>query len=204
MNKALVYHTISSPEKRLPSNIDISPKRFEAHLQWLAKRRERFVPLREFLTAQKDKNLIAITFDDGYQDNLTVALPLLEKYDLPMTLFVVAGFIGKKDYLTKDDLKTIAAHPLITIGSHGLLHRHFTKMTDEEANHEFTESKNCIESIINKKIDLFAYPFGDCSERIENLCRKSGYKAAWSVWNGNNTPPRVGEFRSVHLIMFRV
>ena len=105
-----------------------------------------------------------------------------------MTLFVVAGFVGKKKYLTKDDLKTIAAHPLITIGSHGLLHRHFTKMTDKEANHEFIESKNCIESIINKKIDLFAYPFGDCNERIEELCRKSGYKAAWSVWNGNNTP----------------
>ena len=103
-------------------------------------------------------------------------------------LFVIADFLGEEDYLTADDLKIIADHPLITIGSHGLTHRHFTKLSDKEANHEFIESRNRIENIISKKVDLFAYPYGDCNKRMENLCRKSGYAAAWPVWNGNNTP----------------
>jgi len=139
MHRAIVYHTISAPEMRLPSDIDISPRRFEEHLRWLAKRREQVVTLRDTLHAPERKNLIAITFDDGYSDNLTVALPLLEKYDLPMTLFMATGFIGKKDYLTTDDLKFLAAHPLITIGSHTFSHPHLTELSEAEARLELSD-----------------------------------------------------------------
>jgi len=188
MHKAVVYHTISTPEVRLPADIDISPQRFEEHLRWLAKRRERVVTLRDTLSAPKNKSLIAITFDDGYLDNLTVALPLLEKYDLPMTLFMAAGFVGKEGYLTSDDLKFLAAHPLVTIGSHTFHHRHLTELSEEEARFELLESKKLLEEITEKTIDLLAYPYGDCNAAIERLSERCGYRAAWSVWNGNDTP----------------
>jgi len=188
MHKAVVYHTISTPEVPLPADIDISPQRFEEHLRWLAKRRERVVTLRDTLSAPKNKSLIAITFDDGYLDNLTVALPLLEKYDLPMTLFMAAGFVGKEGYLTSDDLKFLAAHPLVTIGSHTFHHRHLTELSEEEARFELLESKKLLEEITEKTIDLLAYPYGDCNTAIERLSERCGYRAAWSVWNGNDTP----------------
>ena len=188
MNKALVYHTISTHETPLPSSIDISPERFESHLALLAERREKVVALRKFLSVPETENLIAITFDDGFRDNLTVALPLLEKYDLPMTLFMVAGYIGQDGYLNADELKELAKHPLITIGSHGLWHRPFTVLSDAEATYEFKESKGKIEDTIQEKVDLLAYPYGDCNTRIERLCANAGYLAAWSVWNGNHTP----------------
>ena len=134
MHKVVVYHTISTPEVRLPANTDISPERFETHLRWLAKRREpRSDACETLLSNRRKKNLIAITFDDGYLDNLTVALPLLEKYDLPMTLFMVADFIGKDGYLSADDLKFLAKHPLVTIGSHTFSHRHLTELSKEDA-----------------------------------------------------------------------
>jgi peptidoglycan/xylan/chitin deacetylase (PgdA/CDA1 family) len=82
MHKAVVYHTISAPDIPLEADIDISPERFEEHLKWLAKRPKRIAALRDLLHIPSTKNLIAITFDDGYKDNLTVALPLLEKYNL--------------------------------------------------------------------------------------------------------------------------
>lgn len=188
MNKALVYHTISTQERPLPSSIDISPERFESHLAWLAERRDRVVDLRRFLSVPESANLIAITFDDGFRDNLTVALPLLERYGLPMTLFMVAGYIGENGYLDADDLRELAGHPLVTIGSHGMWHRPFTVLSDAEAVCEFKESGERLESVTGAKVDLFAYPYGDCNTRIERLCRKSGYTAAWSVWNGNNSP----------------
>jgi len=188
MHKAVVYHTISTPGVRLPADIDISPQRFEEHLRWLAKRRERVVTLRETLFEPKHKNLIAITFDDGYRDNLTVALPLLEKYDLPMTLFMAADFIGKEGYLTADDLRYLAAHPLVTIGSHTFSHPHLTEISKEDARFELLESKKILEEITGKTIDLLAYPYGDCNAAIERLSEECGYTAAWSVWNGNNTP----------------
>ncbi|HEY0659248.1 MAG TPA: polysaccharide deacetylase family protein [Pyrinomonadaceae bacterium] len=188
MHKVVVYHTISTPEVRLPADTDISPQRFEEHLRWLAKRRERVVTLRETLAAPKNENLIAITFDDGYRDNLTVALPLLEKYDLPMTLFMTTDFIGKEDYLNSDDLKFLAAHPLVTIGSHTFSHPHLTQLSEDKARFELLESKKILEEITGKTIDLLAYPYGDCNRMIERLSTECGYAAAWSVWNGNNTP----------------
>ena len=188
MHRAIVYHTISAPEVPLESNIDISPERFEAHLHWLSKRKEHVVPLRKFLSASERENLIAITFDDGFRDNLTVALPLLEKYELPMTLFIAAGFIGKEGYLSAEDIQTLASHPLVTIASHGFWHRHLTRASEEEVKFELLESKKLLEEITNKEIDLLAYPYGDCNENIEKLSEECGYAAAWSVWNGKNTP----------------
>ena len=188
MNKAVVYHTISKPDVPLPANIDISPQRFEEHLKWLAKRHRRVAGLRDLLTTPSTKNLIAITFDDGYKDNLTVALPLLEKYNLPATIFVAAGFMGENGYLTAEDLKCLAAHPLITIGSHALQHRHLTRMPHNEARRELVVSKQILEETIKQTVDLLAYPYGDCNSEIERLSEDCGYLAAWSVWNGNNTP----------------
>jgi peptidoglycan/xylan/chitin deacetylase (PgdA/CDA1 family) len=187
MHKAVVYHTISAPDIPLEADIDISPERFEEHLKWLAKRPKRIAALRDLLHIPSTKNLIAITFDDGYKDNLTVALPLLEKYNLPATIFVVAGFIGKDKYLNADDLKVLAEHPLITIGSHGLWHRHLPKLPHREVLHELVNSKKLLEEIINQTVDLLAYPYGDCNVEVERLSKECGYFAAWSVWNGNNT-----------------
>src|SRR5207253_5974941 len=83
MSLVLVYHSISTPPEPLPSEMDISPARFEQQLRWL-KRRRAVVPLVETLPARRPKyRQVAITFDDGFRDNLTVALPLLEQFELP-------------------------------------------------------------------------------------------------------------------------
>ena len=95
MHSVLVYHTISEPQESPPSDEMISPERFKQQLRWLSRRRC-VVPLVETLSKREKDHLVAITFDDGHRDNLTVALPLLEKYSLPMTLFVVAGFVDRE------------------------------------------------------------------------------------------------------------
>jgi peptidoglycan/xylan/chitin deacetylase (PgdA/CDA1 family) len=188
MHAVVVYHTISSPPTALPSNIDVSPEKFESHLRWLARRRKRVETLERLLSIPESERRIAITFDDGFQDNLTVALPLLEKYELPATIFVAAGFIGKEGYLTVDDLKILGKHPLITIGSHGLTHAHFPAMSDDEARFELVESRRILEAATGRKVDLLAWSYGDCNSRLERLSEESGFRAAWSVWNGWNTP----------------
>jgi peptidoglycan/xylan/chitin deacetylase (PgdA/CDA1 family) len=188
MHKVIVYHSISAPEMPLPADVDVSPEKFESHLWWLAKRPERVRPLRDLLSISPGRGLYSITFDDGFRDNLTVALPLLEKYNLPMTLFATADFIGRKGYLSKEELRTMAKHPLVTIGSHGLFHRHYSKLPAKETVWELRESKAILENFTGKRVDLLAYPFGDCSPETESLSSKCGFQAAWSVWNGMNTP----------------
>ncbi|MCU1268094.1 MAG: polysaccharide deacetylase [Acidobacteria bacterium] len=184
MHSILVYHTISEPAVALPGDIDISREKFARQLQWLARRRQ-VVRLAETLSGTS-KRLTAITFDDGYRDNLTVALPLLEKFELPMTLFVTAGFVGREGYLSRDELREMSRHPLITIGAHGLWHRHFTLLDAAEARHEMMESRSQLESITGLDVDLMAWPYGECNVELEALSKECGYRAAWSVWKGSN------------------
>ncbi len=186
MHSVLVYHSISSPAKAMLGDIDISPERFERQLQWISRWRK-VVRLPETLRSPESNRLVAITFDDGFRDNLTVALPILEKFNLPMTLFVTAGFVGTAGYLAKEELREISAHPLVTIGAHGLHHRHFTKLSVAEARHELVESRRLLESITAKCVDLMAWPYGECDERMELLSEECGYRASWSVWKGPNT-----------------
>jgi peptidoglycan/xylan/chitin deacetylase (PgdA/CDA1 family) len=186
MHSVLVYHTISAPVEPMPADADISPARFERQLQWLARWR-RVVSLEETLRASAHRRLVALTFDDGYQDNLTVALPLLEKFQLPMTLFVTAGFVGREEYLSEAELREISRHPLVTIGAHGLWHRHFNQLTAADARFELTEPRRLLSGITGKPVDLLAWPFGECNEKLEQLSAQCGYRASWSVWKGSNS-----------------
>lgn len=185
MHSILVYHTISAPAEPLPGDIDISPERFERQLQWLS-RWKNVVRLYQTLRSPASERLVAITFDDGFQDNLTVALPLLEKFNLPMTVFVTAGFLDTPGYLSKDELREMAKHPLVTIGAHGLRHLHFPELDMKDARYELTESRRMLETITGNNIELMAWPYGECNERLEQLSEACGYRASWSVWKGNN------------------
>lgn len=185
MSSVLVYHSISEPAEPLPGDIDISPKRFEQQLKWLSRWRK-VVPLTQTLTRGGSRGSVAITFDDGYRDNLTVALPLLEKFGLPMTLFVVAGFVDNDGYLSEEELRKMSRHPLVTIGSHSLWHRNFNSLTTDEAEFELKESKQRLEEMIAGKVDLLAWPYGECNPELERLSGACGYRASWSVWKGRN------------------
>lgn len=185
MHSVLVYHTISAPVEPMLADADISPRRFEQQLQWLSRWR-RVAPLEETLHQPARRHLVALTFDDGYRDNLTVALPLLEKYKMPMTIFVTAGFVGREGYLSEDELREISNHPLVTVGAHGLWHRHFNQLSPADARFELVESRRLLTGITGKTVDLLAWPYGECGAGLERLSEESGYRASWSVWKGAN------------------
>jgi peptidoglycan/xylan/chitin deacetylase (PgdA/CDA1 family) len=186
MHSVLVYHSISSPPEPMEADADISPERFEHQLHWLSRWR-RVVQLNETLNVTPRRRLVAITFDDGYRDNLTVALPLLERFQLPITLFVTAGFLGRAEYLSREELREISRHPLVTIGAHGLWHRDFTRLTSDEAKFELTESRRLLAGITGTNIELLAWPYGECNAALELLSLACGYRASWSVWKGTDS-----------------
>lgn len=92
----LMYHRVAAPRFD-PWDLAVSPDRFEAQLAWLAASRT-VLPMDAFVAGLKAGTLpadaAAITFDDGYRDNLLVAAPLLARHGLPATLFVPTGFVG--------------------------------------------------------------------------------------------------------------
>jgi peptidoglycan/xylan/chitin deacetylase (PgdA/CDA1 family) len=102
----LMYHRIAAPAID-PWGLAVHPDRFEAHLAMLARRR-RVLSVDEIverLTAGSvPDNAVAITFDDGYADNLAEAQPRLAAHRMPATLFLTAGAIGQRREFWWDEL----------------------------------------------------------------------------------------------------
>ena len=92
----LTYHRVAEPGSS-PFGLSVSPAHFEAHLAYLSTRC-RVMPLLEMARRLACDDLpprsVAVTFDDGYVDNLRNARPLLERYEVPGTVFVATGYIG--------------------------------------------------------------------------------------------------------------
>jgi peptidoglycan/xylan/chitin deacetylase (PgdA/CDA1 family) len=196
----LLYHRIASPEKD-PVMLCVAPERFEEHLKFLKKNYD-IIPLSEIsqrlITGKLNGSEAAITFDDGYQDNLTNALPLLEKYQIPATIFITTGLIGKKAnykwdleyreedrafFLDREEIKRRANNPLIEIGSHTETHPNLANLTQEEQKGEILKSKLKLEEITGHKIKSFAYPFGgiyDFSKTTKKIIKELGFDFAYS------------------------
>ena len=94
----LMYHRIGT-ETFDPWGLAVAPERFEAQLQWLARART-ILPLTEFAAMHRQANLpgkaVALTFDDGWRDNAANAFPLLQKHQVPASIFLSTDFIGSR------------------------------------------------------------------------------------------------------------
>ena len=123
----------------------------------------------------------ALTFDDGLGDLYNEVYPRLIGLELPFTAFISAELIDRPGYITTEQLKEMAANPLVTIGSHGCTHRHLSKLADDEARREIFKSKKILESIIKREVDLIAYPFGDVGRRERVYAHKAGYRYGFGV-----------------------
>jgi peptidoglycan/xylan/chitin deacetylase (PgdA/CDA1 family) len=106
----LMYHRIAEPAID-PWDLCVSPKNFDDHIKFLSisYRVVSMDELSQRLRNNQDiKNHVAITFDDGYEDNFLVAKPILEKYNTPATFYLTTAFRqpGNKSYWW-DELETI-------------------------------------------------------------------------------------------------
>jgi len=107
----LLYHRIAEPSKD-PFDLCVSPRHFGEHLgvlrKWatVARLRDLFASEPPVRSARP---IVAVTFDDGYKDNLTEARPMLERADIPATLFALAGESGEEFWW--DDLEQVLFRP---------------------------------------------------------------------------------------------
>ena len=180
----LVYHSVSDA----PWHYAVRPHDFERQIRYLAKHYHP-VSLDDVIGyGAGEKNLpprrdaVAVTFDDGYKDFTTHALPILEKYRIPATVFVCAGPVDRDALgselalLTDAEIALLKANPLVSLGSHGATHRKLTRMPQEELVSELVRSKT-----IHGGVADIAYPKGSYNERVSDAARDAGFRSGWTV-----------------------
>ena len=109
----LMYHRVAEVDLD-PWGLCVTPQHFAEHLQVLQKYAQP-ISLRELAQAHQEgkipRRAVAVTFDDGYVDNLLHAKPLLEQYNIPATIFVTTGYIGQNREFWHDELEQILLQP---------------------------------------------------------------------------------------------
>jgi peptidoglycan/xylan/chitin deacetylase (PgdA/CDA1 family) len=240
----------------------------EHTLSWLKDNGVRVVSLDEAierLARSSTDKFCVFTFDDGYIDNLTLALPVMERFDAPFTVYVTTGMVtgeidawwlglaqlirdrdhlefpeldchfdcknqaSKKrtfaaidalvksnsealvalsttlaengidcgalvraEGLSADQVRRLAASPLVTIGAHGVRHIDLARASAAELEREMTASRRVLEQIIDREVMHFAYPFGACGQREAQIARSVGFRTAVTTQRGTLFPEHLG------------
>jgi peptidoglycan/xylan/chitin deacetylase (PgdA/CDA1 family) len=136
-----------------------------------------------------DNKNLSITFDDGFLNNLTTALPILDKFNFPFTIFITPSFINNNInnlYLNKEQLKEISNNKNVSIGAHGFTHRHLGNLNFDQAVDEISNSKKWLEDLIGKEISLFSYPFGNYKIETIKILKDNSFLSACTVNFGTN------------------
>ncbi|MFF3498221.1 polysaccharide deacetylase family protein [Streptomyces sp. NPDC003247] len=201
-----MYHSVGDCSDD-PYRITVTPERLERQLLWLSRRGLRGVSVAELLAARArggGRGLIGLTFDDGYADFLTGALPVLRRHGCTATLFVLPGRLGgdnawdplgpRRPLLTADGVRRAAAEG-VEIGSHGLTHVDLTRADDLTLKAETAGSRAALAELLGTEPDGFCYPYGTVDRRAVDAVRDAGYAYACAIdpgpLNGPLTLPRV-------------
>ncbi len=198
----LMYHHIDKNIAEA-NTISVSPDIFKKQLAFIKKHKYNVVSLEELCRMLKEgkrlsHNLVVITFDDGYKDNL-LAVESLKQYNLPATIFIVVNWIGKQNYLTKEDLNWIVKNSYVSLGSHTLNHSYLPEISNEELIKEISGSKQKAKEGLGKDLLTLAYPVGGfTSDTIKEL-RQAGYLCACTTNRGFSRRLDVNALRRIKI-----
>lgn len=146
-----------------------------------------FMRLLDRIAALPDPGRIRLSFDDGNSSDRRIALPALQARGMTADFFVLAGRIDKPGSLSRDDILALQEAGM-TIGSHGIAHKDWTRLTPGELREELEGSKSVLEALIGRTVDDVGIPFGAWNGRVLRAIRGAGYRAAWSSDGGQMDP----------------
>lgn len=175
--RILLYHSVGSSLAHDSYGISIGRDLFARHMQILAEADSLTITSLSEMPIDHRPLRVAVTFDDGYRDNLYAAAPILLKLHIPFTVFITTSFLqeGSRDYLSPNELKELAALPGVSIGSHSVTHLPLATCDNATLQHEVHDSRRRLEDWIGKPVDAIAYPFGSVNRRVRDVVREAGY-----------------------------
>lgn len=187
----LEYHHVSDDVADEGWSYAVPVAEFKEQLDYLQAQGYTTISMQDFVRARKgkqelpDKPLI-LTFDDGYEDNYTTLLPMLEERGMKATVYMVTNSIGRKGYLSWNQLRDMQNRG-IELGSHTANHQPLTSLDREKQAEEMKLSKLLMEWNGLKTIFTFSYPNGAYDEGMPELLQENEYLTAVTGDGGLNT-----------------
>ena len=199
-NKPLIltYHRISAVEK--PNAFTITPEMFEDDIKKLAEMGYTFGTaddLKNYSEDDQQKKLVVITFDDGYESDYTIAMPILEKYNACATFFIIGSNIGAKEYMSREQVKALSLSKSAQIGNHSYEIHHLSfdevfKIYKEEHDkiiYDFKKNRAILEKITGKSITAYSFPYGIYNRQVAAKLKYYGVTPFTSVENIDMVAP---------------
>ena len=188
----LEYHQVTD-EKLDPvfEVYNVPPAEFSAQLDFLQSEGYTTITLQDFMRAVHGKATlpekpIVLTFDDGYTDNYTTMLPILEAHKMTAVVYVITNEVGKKNYMSLDQLKDMQRRG-VEIGSHTSDHLALTSLDAETQLRQIRDSKRFLEWSGLATIYSLSYPNGAFNDEITEILRREQYLTAVTGDAGLNT-----------------
>ncbi len=175
-SKVIYYHDIHAGDPYTQMSTDI--ELFEMHLDILQREGYKVVP--EIRASQKE---VEITFDDGFQgiyDNFS----LFHDRQIPVRVFLISSFIGKKNYMSKEAVSDLLKTGLFHIGSHTVSHENLDIKTEKEIAYELQRSKEVLENLFATEVETLCYPRGRFTDRVVEMAKNTGYKKQYTCLPG--------------------
>ncbi|MDD4954698.1 MAG: polysaccharide deacetylase family protein, partial [Candidatus Omnitrophica bacterium] len=182
----LMYHSFDS--SRTNEYAAVTPDNFYKQMRFIKENKYKVMSLDDYCRLLKNKkpiprNSVVLTIDDGYKDNLE-AVKILKNFDFPATLFLTVNRIGKPDFLSETDIKSIIKETKIKIGSHTMTHPDLWKLQDAQLKDEILGSRYSLERRFKAKIDTLSYPGGGYDGRAVKEVENAGYLCACTTNRG--------------------
>ncbi len=134
---------------------------------------------------------LCVTFDDGYQDALTTAAPLLAEKNIPFTVCVTPGLLDSgRPHLAWDELRELAKVPGAEIGAHGLTHARLDALGGSALARELEGSRRRLEDALGRAVTVMSWPHGAATRRTAAAAKAAGFARAGCSLYGVNGPGR--------------
>ena len=175
-----MYHRFG--ETKYPST-NITVEQLESHLNYLVEQNYRFIQASDLLDLEQQKEkTITVTIDDAYLSFYEVGLPIFEKYQVPVTLFLNTENVGGFNYMSWDQLRDSLRRG-VEIQNHSHTHSSFATLDEEAIMSEIETSQNLIFTNLNITPNLFAFPFGESSDLAQKTIERY-FDAAFGQHSG--------------------
>lgn len=195
----LMYHQIDAPPPRgtMLRGLIVAPSSFAWQMRMLRVLGYRGLSMRElepYLRGEQQGKVVGITFDDGYQNNLAHALPVLESNGFTATCYGVSRMVGGTNAW---DAGKVVQKPLMTqrdwlawhyagmdVGSHTQTHANLMDLSEHAARQQIVQSKDELQQMLGAEVRHFCYPYGWFKAAHEEMVRTAGYVTATSTHRG--------------------